>query len=138
MATWVNKALSGGGPAQKQIPNDDYGQLLVRIVNKTEAQELNQSYRNKNQPTNVLSFPSDHPDFIKPKQLGDIVICAAIVQEEAQAQDKTLEAHWAHMVIHGVLHLLGHDHITENQATAMESKENNLLAELGFASPYEK
>lgn len=115
-------------------------EMTIRIVNTEEMTELNTHYRHKAGPTNVLSFPyemsTDPTD--EPPLLGDIVICAAIVQQEAQDQNKTPLAHWAHMVVHGTLHLLGYDHEDPNDADKMESIEITLLKELGFPNPYQQ
>lgn len=111
-------------------------EISVRIVSVAESAELNLHYRGKESPTNVLSFPADIPDFVESSLLGDIVICAAIVRKEAAEQHKTLEAHWAHMLVHGTLHLLGYDHIDENEAEAMEALETTILAKLNFPPPY--
>lgn len=110
--------------------------LLIRIVAKKESQKLNSTFRHKNKPTNVLSFP--FADATKTNFLGDLVICAPIVALEAKEQQKPLQAHWAHMVIHGVLHLLGYDHIKRAEAERMEGLEIRLLAELGYDNPYEE
>jgi probable rRNA maturation factor len=112
--------------------------LTIRIVDKNEMTELNSTYRKKNKPTNVLSFPFDMPDEFEEEipLLGDIIICAEVIEEEAATQEKTLEAHWAHMVIHGVLHLLGHDHEKDHDADIMEAEEINILQTLGFNNPY--
>jgi probable rRNA maturation factor len=115
-------------------------ELLVRIVDEAESQALNLEYRGKDRPTNVLSFPFEVPpgipaDLLEP-QLGDLVICAPVVVREAKDQGKSLQAHWAHILIHGVLHLRGHDHIQEAEAEAMEALEVRMLADLGFADPY--
>ena len=116
----------------------DSAELTIRIVDKDEITELNNSYRQKNKPTNVLSFPFDMPEELTDEIpiLGDIVICADVVKEEAQAQDKPEEAHWAHMVIHGTLHLLGYDHEKNHDAERMEAEEIVLLQSLGFHNPY--
>jgi probable rRNA maturation factor len=106
-------------------------ELTLRIVNSKEMTALNSTYRHKQGPTNVLSFPGDE------NYLGDIVICAEVVTQEANAQHKTLDAHWAHMVIHGVLHLLGHDHVKDDEANAMEAIEIKTLRALGFDNPYD-
>lgn len=111
-------------------------ELSIRIVDKDEIQQLNKNYRNKNKPTNVLSFPADLPEAVQLPLLGDIIICAPIVEEEALAQQKELKSHWAHMLIHGTLHLLGHDHIDDNEAEIMEATEIQLMNGLGFVSPY--
>jgi probable rRNA maturation factor len=110
--------------------------LTIRIVDAAESADLNERFRSKKGPTNVLSFAADVPDIVELPLLGDIVICAPLVAEEAVAQKKELEAHWAHLVIHGVLHLTGFDHQSETQAAAMESREIALLAVLGFPDPY--
>ena len=99
--------------------------------------ELNSQYRHKAYPTNVLSFPFDMPDIEETPFLGDIVICASVVNEEAIEQNKLPEAHWAHMVVHGTLHLLGYDHETEADANIMEPEETHILHRLGFANPYQ-
>jgi len=115
----------------------DSAEMTIRIVDKSEITDLNSTYRHKHKPTNVLSFPFDMPDECDEiRMLGDIVICADVIQEEAQAQQKTLEAHWAHMVIHGTLHLLGYDHERNEDAEIMESEEIKILHQLGFANPY--
>lgn len=113
------------------------GQLSVRIVDGEEARALNRQYRGKDMPTNVLSFPLEAPGFIEPRLLGDIVICAPVVAQEASGQGKQEQAHWAHMLIHGVLHLLGYDHDSDEEAKVMESAEVDILSRLGFADPYQ-
>jgi probable rRNA maturation factor len=114
------------------------GELTVRIVGAQESAVLNGKYRDKRGPTNVLAFPSDAPKLPGAEllPLGDIVICAEIVAREAAEQGKALEAHWAHVVIHGALHLMGYDHETDAEAERMEQRERELLAQLGFADPY--
>lgn len=107
------------------------GEITIRIVAAEESHALNQSWRGKDKPTNVLSFPMNEPDY-----LGDIVICASVVAAEAIEQHKAAKAHWAHMVVHGVLHLLGHDHIADDEAEKMEALEQKLLRKLGFSDPY--
>ncbi len=97
---------------------------------------LNGQFRNKPRPTNVLSFPSDIPAELELPLLGDIVICAPVVRSEAAEQDKTLQAHWAHMTVHGSLHLLGYDHIDDDEAELMEALETRVLAGLGLPCPY--
>ena len=121
---------------QQCDPERDEAQLTIRITDEAEIQELNRTYRHQDKPTNVLSFPFEAPPGIDIPLLGDIVICAAVVAAEATEQGKPLEAHWAHMVIHGTLHLLGHDHIEDDEAEAMEGLEIALLAGLGYANPY--
>ncbi|SFV68212.1 Metal-dependent hydrolase YbeY, involved in rRNA and/or ribosome maturation and assembly [hydrothermal vent metagenome] len=116
--------------------NKQNSEITLRFVDIVEIQQLNHTYRNKNQPTNVLSFPSDLPSEIKSNFLGDIVICNEVVIKEAKQQQKTNEAHFAHMIIHGVLHLLGFDHIKEAEAEEMENLEIELLKQLNFQNPY--
>jgi probable rRNA maturation factor len=110
--------------------------LTIRIVDEDESASLNQQYRRKTGATNVLSFPADLPDEIELPLLGDLVICAPLVQTEASVQGKSIKAHWAHLVIHGTLHLLGFDHIEAAEAEEMENLETRLLQQLGFADPY--
>jgi len=124
---WVDCALQGQRPV---------AELAVRIVDEAEITALNRQYRGKDGATNVLSFPFDAMPGVTTGQLGDVVICAPVVAAEAVAQGKTLEAHWAHIVIHGVLHLLGHDHHRDEEAQEMEALEIRLLAALGFPDPY--
>ncbi len=117
----------------------DRAELTIRIVDKNEITELNSTYRHKNKPTNVLSFPFDMPPELTDETpiLGDIIICADVIAEEADAQEKTLEAHWAHMVVHGTLHLLGFDHENDADAEVMEAEEIKILQTFGFNNPYQ-
>jgi probable rRNA maturation factor len=116
---------------------DDPGkELTIRLVDAEEIQSLNSEYRHKDYATNVLSFPADLPPELNIPLLGDLVICVPVVNREAAEQGKSREAHWAHMVIDGCLHLLGYDHIDDAEAEAMEQLERQLLAELGIADPY--
>jgi len=112
-------------------------EISVRLVDTREMADLNQAYRGKNGPTNVLSFPADLPPELDLPLLGDIVICVPVVRAEALAQHKSLAAHWAHMAVHGTLHLLGYDHIEENEAIAMETLESGILAALDYPCPYQ-
>ena len=112
-------------------------ELTIRVVDEGESQQLNNSYRQKNKPTNILSFPSELPDFIEQPLLGDLIVCAPIVAHEALEQNKAWTAHWAHIIIHGTLHLLGYDHIEEQEAEHMEALEISILSELGMSNPYE-
>lgn len=113
-------------------------EIAIRIVDETESAALNTQYRQKTSATNVLSFPSDLPEDCIPPILGDLAICAAVVAREAHEQQKPLLAHWAHMVIHGVLHLSGFDHIDDSEAEIMETREVAILKTLGFADPYQE
>lgn len=117
---WAIAALGGRG-----------GEVTLRVVGAAESRTLNARYRGKDQPTNVLSFPSEAPGV-----LGDLVLCAPVVAREARAQGKPPAAHWAHMVVHGVLHLAGFDHIRPADAKVMEGRERAILARLSFPDPY--
>ena len=114
----------------------DTAELTIRIVDIDEMTELNQTYRKKSGATNVLSFPAEIDQAFELPLLGDIVICAPVVQKEANDADIELLAHWAHMVVHGTLHLLGYDHIEKKEAEAMEAIETQILTELGYPAPY--
>jgi probable rRNA maturation factor len=111
-------------------------ELTIRIVNDSESQMLNRDYRGKDKPTNVLSFPFEAPVDVSNHYLGDLAICANVVASEAVEQDKLLNHHWAHMVVHGVLHLLGYDHIKNAEAEQMEALERTILASLNIPDPY--
>ena len=111
-------------------------EMTVRIVDESESHDLNLTYRGKDRPTNVLSFPFECPDEVELPLLGDLVICRQVVEREAAEQEKPLMAHWAHMVVHGSLHLLGYDHIEDNEAEEMESLETQIMQGLGFDDPY--
>ena len=111
-------------------------ELLIRLVSPVEIQVLNKDYRNKNQVTNVLAFKSDIPEEIEESILGDVVICVDVVREEAIVGDKKFTDHLTHMAIHGILHLIGHDHEDTTSANKMESIEINFLGELGISNPY--
>lgn len=129
---WVELALQPDSPVDAEV--------TIRIVDDEESQQLNHTYRGKNKPTNVLSFPFEHPIDLPPgaelSLLGDLVICLPQVQREAAEQGKPVAQHWAHLVIHGLLHLQGHDHETDEEAQAMETLEITLLDQLGIANPY--
>ena len=116
-------------------------EIGIRVVNESESKRLNKQYRKINQSTNILSFFSSMDDNIRwsktiPKPLGDLVICAPVIEREAIEQGKELFAHWAHMIVHGMLHLVGFDHAVEHEAYEMESLEVDILEELGFSNPY--
>jgi len=132
--TWVKLALQ---PDLTQ-PTE----LTIRIVSAAESQALNRDYRDKDKPTNVLSFEFEQPPGLAElgehfPYLGDLAICAEVVAKEALEQGKSLEAHWAHMVVHGTLHLQGYDHIDANEAVEMEALEVGIMHALGYANPYE-
>lgn len=137
IASWVQCVLLDQHQA-------DSSEISIRIVDEDEITELNQAYRNKSGPTNVLSFPFESPPGLPeetaalPALLGDIIICAPVVAREAIEQDKTGKSHWAHMVVHGTLHLLGFDHQSDQQAVEMESLEQQLLARLNYPNPYQE
>ena len=126
-SSWVKQAL----PSNKKNH-----ELVIRIVDTKEITELNKKYRKKNRPTNIISFPFDLPLGVKNNFLGDLVICAPLVKQEAKLQHKTITAHFAHLVIHGVLHLLGYDHKKNNDSKKMEALEIKHLKKLGFENPY--
>ncbi|WP_233759518.1 rRNA maturation RNase YbeY [Haemophilus influenzae] len=134
-----------GLPTEEQIvqwatgavqPEGNEVEMTVRIVDEAESHELNLTYRGKDRPTNVLSFPFECPDEVELPLLGDLVICRQVVEREAAEQEKPLMAHWAHMVVHGCLHLLGYDHIEDDEAEEMESLETQIMQGLGFDAPY--
>lgn len=116
---------------------DDAVITSVQIVSDEEMRELNSTWRGKDGPTNVLSFPMQSPEEIDPKILGDLALCAAVIKAEAREQHKPVQAHWAHMVVHGMLHLQGYDHIDDLQAEEMEALEVRILDQLGFENPYQ-
>jgi len=134
-ARWVEAAVEAASPDR---PRSD---VTVRLVDAAESAELNATYRHKSGPTNVLSFPFELPpgmpaDAQEAGQLGDLVICVPVVEREAAEQGKASAAHWAHMVVHGTLHLLGHDHIAAADAERMEALEIEILDALGYPNPY--
>lgn len=126
---WLGAAL--------QDQNLTDAEVSLYIVDEAEGQQINLQYRGKDYPTNVLSFPADIPKEIGIPLLGDLVICAPVVEREAKEQQKTNDAHWAHMLVHGCLHLLGYDHIEDEEADQMEALETRILQQLGFPPPYE-
>jgi probable rRNA maturation factor len=123
---WARAAYQSGNLAQ----------VSIRIVDEQESQTLNLQYRHNNQPTNVLSFPMHADIGGQAEMLGDLAICAPVVQREADEQGKSCLAHWAHMVVHGMLHLQGYDHEDRQQAEVMENLEIGILSSLGFENPY--
>jgi probable rRNA maturation factor len=121
----------------KTIPQfQENAELTVRIVDTEESHQLNHDYRGKDKPTNVLSFPFEVPPGMELDLLGDLIICRQVVEKEAEEQSKPLLAHWAHMVVHGSLHLLGYDHIEDDEAEEMESLETEIMQTMGFEDPY--
>ena len=124
---WAAAALAG---------RREHAEVSIRIVSEAEGAELNVRYRGKTGPTNVLSFPAELPAGVPLPVVGDLVICAPLVVREAETQGKQLSAHWAHLTVHGCLHLIGYDHEHEVQAAEMEALETAILADLGFPDPY--
>jgi len=114
----------------------DQVEVAVRVVDDAESQELNRTYRGFDKSTNVLSFEADLPPEVGLPLLGDLVICAPVVEREADEQDKSVESHYAHMAVHGTLHLLGYDHEDDTSATIMEDLERKVMASLGYPDPY--
>jgi len=111
-------------------------EVVVRVTDEAESRQLNHEYRGKDKATNVLSFPFDPIPEIDLDHVGDLVICAPVVEREAGEQGKRAEAHWAHMVVHGILHLQGYDHLTDAEAAEMETLEADILNVLGYPAPY--
>jgi probable rRNA maturation factor len=135
LADWANAAFAAaGGSRNKQM------ELTIRVVGSSESRALNRTWRGKDKPTNVLSFsgplPRDSGGGLGRGQLGDLAICAPVVAREAREQGKPVRDHWAHMVVHGVLHLMGYDHEREREAALMEKSEVNILGQLGISNPY--
>jgi probable rRNA maturation factor len=142
---WAQAACAHHSPR-----GDRQLELTIRIVGAGESRRLNRTWRNKDKPTNVLSFPAtplapshngvptrlSAREFSALRELGDLAICAPVVAREAREQGKPARAHWAHMVVHGVLHLLGFDHENDRDATVMEAREVKILAQFGYPNPY--
>ena len=122
--------------AQVSYPGNDEVIVSLQVVASDEMQDLNKNYRGKDKPTNVLSFPMEVPDEVGINLLGDLALCDEVIVSEAKQQGKAAEAHWAHMVVHGMLHLQGFDHINDDEAEAMEAKEIEIMKNLGFDNPY--
>lgn len=129
LEAWVEAVLA-------RFPEERRTEITIRIVDVDESQTLNRDYRGRDRPTNVLSFPFEAPPGIELPLLGDLVICHPVVMQEALEQDKRLEDHYAHLVVHGTLHLLGHDHAQDEEAEAMEQLERDILASFSIADPY--
>lgn len=147
---WAQAACAPYLPVGKKDRQDKELALTIRVVGAAESRRLNRTWRAKDKPTNVLSFPAgpfapgnngvpsrlSTKEFSALHELGDLAICAPVVAREAKEQGKTTQAHWAHMVVHGVLHLLGFDHENDRDATAMEAREVKILAQFGYDNPY--
>ncbi|WP_111413764.1 rRNA maturation RNase YbeY [Billgrantia lactosivorans] len=129
LEAWVAAVLA-------RFPQESRHEVTVRIVDSEEGRTLNRDYRGRDKPTNVLSFPFDAPPGVSLPLLGDLVLCHPVVAREAREQAKRLVDHYAHLVIHGMLHLLGHDHLEEAEAEAMERLEREILADFTIADPY--
>lgn len=129
---WVNCALETAGFLKA-------AEITLRFTTNQEIQALNRDFRNKDKPTNVLSFPFEVPEFLQDEEptLGDIIIAMPVIETEAKEQQKTIIDHLAHMTVHGTLHLLGFDHIDDEEAEEMEALEIQILAKLGISNPYE-
>ena len=124
---WLNAAV---------IPFQADAEVTIRLVDEKESHSLNLEYRGKDRSTNVLSFPFEAPPGVELELLGDLIICRQVVEKEALEQNKPLKAHWAHMVVHGSLHLLGYDHIEDEEAEEMENLETEIMQNMGFVDPY--
>lgn len=129
---WVQQALA----FEAKTENFPETEVTIRIVDEEESHHLNLTYRGKDKPTNVLSFPFEVPDGIELALLGDLVICRQVVEHETKEQEISLESHWAHLAVHGTLHLLGYDHILDEEAEEMEGMETEIMQKLGFEDPY--
>ena len=129
---WVQTTLA----FEAQTGDFPETEMTIRIVDEEESHHLNLTYRGKDKPTNVLSFPFEVPNEVELALLGDLVICRQVVEREAEEQQSSLESHWAHLAIHGTLHLLGYDHIVDKEAEEMEGLETEIMQKLGFEDPY--
>ena len=127
MARWAVAALGPRGAGCE---------MSVEVVSAPRMRRLNRRYRGKDKPTNVLSFPAAPAPDVRPRPLGDVLICPAVLRREAREQGKSVQAHWAHLVVHGTLHLAGYDHERDADAARMERREIAVLRRLGFANPY--
>jgi probable rRNA maturation factor len=127
MARWAHAALGARGTGCE---------MALEIISAPRMRSMNRRYRGKDKPTNVLAFPAAPAPGVRPRPLGDVLICAAVLRREARAQGKSEEAHWAHLVVHGTLHLVGYDHEEARDAARMERREVAVLKRLGFANPY--
>lgn len=134
-------------PAEKQfedwvdevLKNEDQDlEIVIRIVDEDEMIRFNEQYRDKKGTTNILSFPFEVPDGVESQLLGDLLVCAPVVEEESKEQNKKLEHHWAHLIIHGILHLLGYNHIDDVEAEEMEKLEIDILTTIGINNPYQE
>lgn len=139
-SVWANAAFAATRPARGARNAAGEWALTIRIVGAAESRTLNRTWRGKDKPTNVLSFPAQaHTPpglHMEESELGDLAICAPVVTREAREQDKPARSHWAHMVVHGVLHLMGYDHENDRDAAVMESRERKILAQFGITNPY--
>ncbi len=134
-------------PDQQQFQNwvdavltdeSQHSEIVIRVIDEDEMIEFNQQYRHKSGPTNILSFPFEAPDSVESDLLGDLLVCAPVIETESKQQKKTLENHWAHIIVHGVLHLIGYDHINDMDAEEMEALEVMILKTITINNPYEE
>ena len=143
LGRWAKAAFTAGGQGRRRAPAQ--AEVTIRIVGAAESRRLNRTWRGKDKPTNVLSFPAAPLPAVHglragslrdPVSIGDLAICSPVVAREAREQGKQVRAHWAHMVVHGVLHLLGYDHENDRDAGVMEAREVRILAQFGYPNPY--
>ncbi len=134
-------------PDQQQFQNwvdavltdeSQHSEIVIRVIDEDEMIEYNEQYRHKSGPTNILSFPFEAPDSVESDLLGDLLVCAPVIETESKQQKKTLENHWAHIIVHGVLHLIGYDHINDMDAEEMEALEVMILKTITINNPYEE